>query len=305
MISRILIGTLLLFCGLLLFYQVSKNITINEIYNGFQTLNYNYVFAALIICIFATLLRGYKWNLLAGGISNTRLIFFVNMYIINIITNYILPIKLGELVTPYIINKFDSYNGTYLHRLTRLLLDRIMEAAFLLLLFLFSMCWLVINASMKYGLLLILSFIMTIATILLIYKFLPSFRALFVKQYNNIKSKIELPESVILKKICAFTLLAYLGDIYCFYFVLKAAGIDIGLFKVIIIFSISITIGVLTFIPGGVGIIELITVQLLNQFGYDNQTAIITSVYLRVVSVAFIAIFFIYLLFYALFMKRT
>lgn len=273
--------------------------------NVFQTLEYKYIFIAWLIYISATITRGYKWNLLAGGTSNSRLIFFVNMYIINNITNQILPMKLGELVTPYIINKFDNNNCTYLHRLIRLLFDRIIETVFLLLLFLFSVCWLVINASFKYGLFLILFIMMSIAAILLIDKFLPSVRALFVKQYNKVKSKIELPESAILKKICVITLLAYLGDIYCFYFIFKAAGIDIGLLKVIIIFSISITIGVLTFIPGGIGIIELITVRLLHQFGYDNQIAILTSVYLRVVSVAFMALFFLYLLFYGIFIKRT
>lgn len=302
--NRILIAIFLLLCGVLLFYQVSKNLSIHEVYGVFRVLDYKYLLAAWAVCISATIIRGYKWHLLAGGTSRPRPIFFVNMYIINTLTNQILPMKLGELVTPYIMNKFDNNACTYLRRLTRLLLDRIIETVFLLLLFLFSVYWLIIDASFKYGSFLVIFIITAIAAIILTIKFQPSIGALVAQQYHKVKSRIELPEFFIVKKLCLFTLLAYLGDIYCFYFVLKAAGIDIGPFKALIIFSTSITIGVLTLIPGGVGIIELITVRLLHQFGYDNQTAVLTSVYVRVVSMVFIGLFFLYLFFYGMFFKR-
>jgi uncharacterized protein (TIRG00374 family) len=122
---------------------------------------------------------------------------------------------------------------------------------------------------------------------------------LITRTINRIKSKFSIPDAVIIKKICLFTAVAYIGDIIGLFFILKATAIEVGLLKTIIIFSVSITLGSLSMIPSGIGVVEIITIHLLNQFGYDNNFAILTSLCMRAVGVLFMCIFFCYIvLFY-------
>ena len=302
---KILFALLLALCGTLLFFYVARNITIQETYKVFLTLDYRYFVCAWIINVCTTIVRGHKWNLLIGKSQSSDLVFSTNMYIVNNIINQILPLKLGELVTPYIINKFGNNKVSYLSRLTSLILDRIIEAMFLLILFIFSVVTLLCRDNMSHGIALLLIILSAVLSAKKILYLVPEF---ITERYTSLVSRIELPKLCIIKKLYIYTAIAYIGDILCFYFIFKAVTNDVDLLKVVTIFAISITLGILTMIPGGIGVVELITVRLLNQFGYDNHMAILTSVYIRSVGVVYIAIFSMYLisyLFFAQYIKRS
>ena len=300
MTARIFTSILLLLCGVLIFYHVAKKITLQEMLNVLTILDYKWIIGGLAAGICSTIVRGYKWYLLTKQHHGLKVISFVNVYIVNRLANQVLPMKLGELLTPYIIKKLENSGDSYFSWLTRILLDRVIDAIFLLLLFVFSIGMLMSSDDRMYFILIILLIIVAIMTNKLSIKKVIQFAPKFVmRTINKVKSNIDFPEAVVIKKNCLFSVLAYIGDIIGLFFILKATDIDVGLLRTIIIFSLSITLGSLSMIPSGIGIVEIITVNLLNQFGYDNNLAISTSLYMRAVGVLFMAIFCCYIvLFY-------
>jgi uncharacterized protein (TIRG00374 family) len=296
MTGRIFTAILLTLCGGLIFYHVAKKITLQEMLNALIILDYKWIIGALAIAICTTIVRGYKWYLLTRQHHGLKVVSFVNVYIVNSLANQVLPMKLGELLTPYIIKKLENSGDSYFSWLTRLLLDRGIEAIFLVLLFIFSIAILLSSNNRMYFILIILLIIVAIMTNKLSIKKIIQFAPEFVSRtINKIKLKISIPEAVIIKKICLFTAVAYIGDIIGLFFILKATAIEVSLLNTIIIFSVSITLGSLSMIPSGIGIVEIITVNLLNQFGYDNNLSILTSLYMRAVSVLFMSIFCCYI----------
>jgi uncharacterized protein (TIRG00374 family) len=287
---------------------VAKQISLQEMLNTLAKFDYKWIIGAFTAVICSTIVRGYKWYLLTRQHHGLKVVSFVNVYIVNSIANQVLPMKLGELLTPYVIKKLDNNGDSYFSWLTRILLDRVIEAIFLLLLFFFSIAMLLSNNNRMYYISIILSIVLLIIVVIVtnklsikkVFQFVPEFIS---RTINKIKSKISIPDEVIIKKICFFTAVAYIGDIIGLFFILKATDIEVSLLKTIIIFSISITLGSLSMIPSGFGVVELITVNLLNQFGYDNNFAISTSLYMRAVGVLFMAIFCCYIVLFLGYVK--
>jgi len=89
---------------------------------------------------------------------------------------------------------------------------------------------------------------------------------------------------------CALALIAWGAEGVAFHLILKSLGLDISLGIAVGIYSVSILVGALSFIPGGLGTTEAAMVLLLTQLGADTPTAVGATLICRVATLWFAVI---------------
>ena len=86
---------------------------------------------------------------------------------------------------------------------------------------------------------------------------------------------------------CVLALVAWGAEGVAFHLILEALDVDISLGIAVGIYSVSILVGALSFIPGGLGSTEAVMVLLLTQLGADAPTAVGATLICRVATLWF------------------
>lgn len=81
--------------------------------------------------------------------------------------------------------------------------------------------------------------------------------------------------------------IAWAAEGVAFYFILQLLGVDISLYSAISIYSVSILIGALTFLPGGLGGTEVSMIQFLMIAGADPSAAATATIMIRLATLWF------------------
>lgn len=85
-------------------------------------------------------------------------------------------------------------------------------------------------------------------------------------------------KDVLFKRDVFLSLLMWVFNYSGTYFVFRAFGHDISLFAVIVVVTLSIILGSLLFVPGGIGIIETVMITLYASFGISSGIAATVAV---------------------------
>ncbi len=106
-----------------------------------------------------------------------------------------------------------------------------------------------------------------------------------------------LVETVLSFRVCFTTKALTIGTILgvigwaaegvAFYYILQLLGVNITLHHSIFIYAVSLLIGALTFLPGGLGGVEVSMIQLLILFGADAATAASATIMIRLTTLWF------------------
>lgn len=121
-------------------------------------------------------------------------------------------------------------------------------------------------------------------------------RAIGLRMLDMLRSASMLLRSGPLYAGIALALLAWGAEGVAFYLILQALDVDTSLGLAVGIYSVSVLVGALSFIPGGLGSTEAIMVLLLKLAGADTPTAVAATLICRLATLWFAVIIGIILL---------
>ena len=129
---KLSLGFTLSFLGL---YFAFQNIDLNDLLKSFESINYFWIFVAIILLILYTYVRSLRWRLL---LFSLKLVTIKDLFASNMIGyfgNSILPFKMGEILRGYAISRNNDLKTSTV--LGSIVLERVCDLGGLLILLLF------------------------------------------------------------------------------------------------------------------------------------------------------------------------
>ena len=129
---KLSLGFILSFLGL---YYAFQNIDLNDLLKSFESINYFWIFVAIILLILYTYIRSLRWRLL---LFSLKLVTIKDLFASNMVGyfgNSILPFKMGEILRGYAISRNNDLKTSTV--LGSIVLERVCDLGGLLILLLF------------------------------------------------------------------------------------------------------------------------------------------------------------------------
>lgn len=129
---KLSLGFILSFLGL---YFAFQNIDLNDLLKSFESINYFWIFVAIILLILYTYIRSLRWRLL---LFSLKLVTIKDLFASNMVGyfgNSILPFKMGEILRGYAISRNNDLKTSTV--LGSIVLERVCDLGGLLILLLF------------------------------------------------------------------------------------------------------------------------------------------------------------------------
>lgn len=106
-----------------------------------------------------------------------------------------------------------------------------------------------------------------------------------VEVFNS--SIFELFKPIIFIKVQLISLLAWVVEFYCFYVIIDSLSENVDLVFTTFVYSVSMIIGAVSMLPGGIGTTEASIVYQLVQSGITESSAITSTFVIRIVTLWF------------------
>ncbi|MBS3116477.1 flippase-like domain-containing protein [Candidatus Woesearchaeota archaeon] len=250
---------------------------------------------ALLALVFLNLLvKAWRWKILLQKVTmiNIHLPFSFKSIIAGVAAGSFVPGRI-ELAKPLLMKS--HYNVPISHSLSALGIERVLDLFSLLLIALLTFGFIPAQKILPQEILWILVLLLITGTMMVVF-FPQSFITIFSKiikhlpgpqtiKERGMKAVQEMIEGFTILKNKSFLsgmiLLSFLAngiEVLRFYLLLMALGIDSSLTITGFVFASSIIIGVLTMIPGGIGITELSAVGILGALVHSGEGVIKTAV---------------------------
>ena len=129
---KLSLGFILSFLGL---YFAFQNIDLNDLLKSFESINYFWIFVAIILLIIYTYIRSLRWRLL---LFSLKLVTIKDLFASNMVGyfgNSILPFKMGEILRGYAISRNNDLKTSTV--LGSIVLERVCDLGGLLILLFF------------------------------------------------------------------------------------------------------------------------------------------------------------------------
>lgn len=129
---KLSLGFILSFLGL---YFAFQNIDLNDLLKSFESINYFWIFVAIILLILYTYIRSLRWRLL---LFSLKLVTIKDLFASNMVGyfgNSILPFKMGEILRGYAISRNNDLKTSTV--LGSIVLERVCDLGGLLILLFF------------------------------------------------------------------------------------------------------------------------------------------------------------------------
>lgn len=199
------------------------------------------------------------------------------------------PGKIGELLKSFLLKH--KYQIPISKSSPVVAAERIIEFTALILISLIGIV--IFKYSITY-LLILVAVLIAIAALLFFKKFRNILQRLFVrlplikKYIHDINEfNVSLKRLLSLKifiKILFLSILAWLAEFYGFYLILSEFKNNINVFWSSFIYSLSIIIGAVSMLPGGIGITEGALTYLLIENGFTENVAIASTIIIRFIT---------------------
>lgn len=257
-------------------------------------LNIDIIIIAIIfiVALSTSLLKAFRWHFLLKN-SGIEVDFKISCYsffagaLISIFT----PGRLGEPIRAYFLKKLS--NNKMSTTLSLIIIERFSDLLLLVILSIFGILLLVTKLTQEMYFFIIIAIFSSLAIIFIILLlFNKNFGSFLINTtlkkieivtkldielfYNTIDS---LKHNQVIVKLFLLTFLVWIFEAITLYFGLYAIGFKLSLWICLTIVSISILVGLVSFLPGGIGSSEAVLVILLSTF-FINISAISSSVFL-------------------------
>ncbi|MFK8054112.1 MAG: YbhN family protein [Woeseiaceae bacterium] len=104
---------------------------------------------------------------------------------------------------------------------------------------------------------------------------------------NSLRSAASLLQPTLLFRGLVVGIIAWGAEGLAFYIIVTELNLDITLLQAVGIYSVSVLIGALSFVPGGLGSTEAVMILLLKLLGADTPTAIAATLICRIATLWF------------------
>ena len=290
------------FISIVFCYLAFRDVDIKSVYKIILDIKYHYVLAALLTVVIAQVLRSIRWGVMLRPIEplNQKLLFPISS--VGFMSIVLLPLRLGELVRPYLLNRNSKI--TMSSGIATIVLERILDSICILALFSITFSSLELPGWILKGVIFFVITVFTLISVLLlgtlrwvnqkfyqiIYKIFPHKLAHLT---NTMMESFYQGLHVLGKGRHAFSIILLTASIWGFFVIyyallLKAFQIHLGMYAaltilVLIALGISVPAG-----PGFVGNYHFFCVLALSFFGIGKETSLS---YALVTHALFIGIF--------------
>ena len=304
-------------------YYIFHKLDLERFYGHFSNINLVYVGYAFASMLLYFLIWNYRWKISLFKIARTRFVKLLPILMAGAFVNNITPGAGtgGEPVRVYYLAKFTRANKTNLFALT--MLEKLFSTFIFGALVFFSVFYVAffveIDIILKAILLTIIS--LTVAVILFLtifygsggfsfrrifffdkilrlfynskifirfigkYKTFEGFKNFVNKEIDN--SKLFLRELIKNKKFLFYsfllTVVLWFFNYLAVYYSFLALNFNIRIIELIVVYSISIFVADLSIFPGGIGLMEAVSIGLYNAFGIPLEIATLATLLNRVV----------------------
>lgn len=235
-----------------------------------------FIFLPVLVILFF-FVRAHRWVLLlkSQGFSPKYLDAWLATVISIGLANYT-PFQLGEVVKLELIRKNCDINR--IDGYASLVVERILDMFSLALIAFFGVLYIARESvSEIFGYLLLLGGVLFVFICLLFKNILQKKFHRFVSSLSDCISCRRTMFSVVVLTVFAWILI-----VLCWMVCLKSVQVNLEFFKVAVMMGVSSSVGIATFIPGGVGVVELSNTRILDLLGYDSLAAQSASIIVRV-----------------------
>jgi len=270
---------------------------INKISEHFLQINYLFLLIVLPIEVFSFFIRSIRQKILLDEIGiKIPLITNFKIYVAGL-SMTVTPGGFGSIIKSHFLKKFFNYSNskTFPLVLVERFHDFLAVTTIIIISLFFSYLWQSFVLAMMSSVLLILVYLLARKNFLLI-KFLSKIKkikliAKFVPTLEFVESLVLLTKWKTMFKSWLLSITSWSIEIISFYYVFQIFEIDMNFLEIGQVVYTSILVGVLSFLPGGIGFTEGSLIALLIERGYE--LSIVTSVVLmlRLVTIWFATIF--------------
>lgn len=276
----VIIFAILIYLGLLFFADFDKTIS------SLKTFPLESFLIALFFIILSMVFKFLRWQIYTTALNlkitlTDSILVFTSGFVMTIS-----PGKIGELLKSFLLK--NKYQIPIAKSTPIIAAERIIE--FLSLIFI-SLIGVIIYSSGLIYLLTIISILLAGILLVSSQKIRNILHNLLIKLpfiKNNEKNIEEFNSSLkklfsikIILKSLIISIIAWLFEFYGFYLVLSAFTNDINLVLSSFIYSMSIIIGAVSMLPGGIGTTEGAITLLLSQNGLSENIAIASTIIIR------------------------
>ena len=275
--------------GVLVFMAFAFFGDIRNVKNSILSISPPFFIGSILLIISSYMLRFVKWHYYLKYLNinvpkkDSLVIFFIGL------SMSITPGKLGELIKTYFLKK--RYNIEFTRSAPIVLAERLTDLVAMIILigtgvFLFSLgeVYFFIGLFLLLAVFLVLqkrSLCINVISYLCQNKFLKKYRDPMVTLYENTYSLIKLKPLFISTFI---SLVAWFLECVSIYIICLALNVNLSLLHNVFIYSFTTTIGALSMLPGGLGIVEGSMVGLFTLFGLDKDGAISATIIMRFIT---------------------
>ncbi|WP_230659424.1 lysylphosphatidylglycerol synthase transmembrane domain-containing protein [Psychrobacter sp. I-STPA10] len=248
---------------------------------------------ALLLSLFNYILRFIRWQICLGVQGyKVPLINSLGIYLSGFALTTT-PGKSGEAIRSYFLKK--QYDVSYTNSLALLINERFYD---FLAIFLLAIVGINLFVTYKYFIIFSFFFIVIFALFIL-KKGVLEFFLEFVCTYDNkvaffLRRVLEIGISVrrintvgVFSLNLVLSVLAWGSEAYALYFVLDLLSLSVKIDYAIFTYAISMLIGALSFLPGGLGSTEATMVTILTLNNINQPIAIAVTLFIRVVTLWF------------------
>jgi len=240
----------------------------------------------------ATLVRTFRWHFFLKEIDN-KVPFRTN--IIYYLAGFAVPLspgKLGEIIRSPYLKK--NYNISISKSTSIVFVERFYDLLGIIIVLTIGLIF------VEFDRMIVLAPIILVIILLLVYKNKFLFSKILeklakIKRLNNIQSSYEefhdsiqklIKVKFIILGIVTSTATTFFHSIAVYLIILSLSGI-ITIQEIFVIYPTSIFASAITLIPGGVGVFEGGIIGLLSIHGLNYETAITTSILIRIIGLGF------------------
>lgn len=269
---------LLFLVGIIIFLALIIFVDPMKVYRTILASKKSYMIISSLLLILGLLIRSGKiyiiLNLFKDDVTPKRCFAY---YVNSAFFANIIPARMGEVFISSLIKKYEKIEIS--KTLPLLFTDKVLDS--LMILFYFCLMYVVllwhpVNIYMCVGIIGVVVGVVATSTT-------SNFHKKVQEILNNLKfGIIELAKRPKYLMIFSFlTLVGWLPEFGSFYFCMRAVGLDITYFQMILLHSFAFFAGLISMIPGGFGSGELSILALSTKFGFSKEKIIAGTLLFR------------------------
>ncbi len=302
-----------------LIYIIIKNIDFIEVYKHIKYANHTYLIISFLIISIGFLLWALRWNIIIKQLKKVNYLTMFPIFLTGLLINTITPSGRmgGEPIKTYYLAK--RYKLSRSKAFATTIADKIYNLIIFFALCSFSILFIAFNTHINFYIKIILVILPSLVALILIFpiiaifnnklrtfltnKILPLVYKFYLfktflnkfESYDHLKSyvvkkldkflrflKKVLRNKKITAKCITITILFWICTYLSVYFIFLSLGQKISIIPIIIVVTLSLLFGDISFLPGGIGLIEGLMIVLYLTFGINPDIAIVVTVLTRI-----------------------